>query len=151
MTAASAIAAIRSNVDSDEALKILRGYAGCGDARIERRLFYPYYHVVANGRLRWLFGERRLKLDCLIDARTGRASSADAPVVEQLEVSESERLVARNDATTAIAAARRYASHALSRGLKVLGNFNLDLRDAELVHRPFSELNESQVSPRGVG
>lgn len=139
------ISAMQEHVGDEQAAAIISRHTGGAAAAVERRVFYPYFHVPAHGRLRWLFGEKQVALDCLVDARTGTVSSADALRLERRKVSATESLPVQQDADSAISTARRYASHALARGFKVLGNFNLDVRDAVLVHRPFWIVRTEQL------
>lgn len=128
---------MRAALDSSAAVKRIAGLVEGAVAEAERRVFYPYYHFGARGRLRWLFGERRLEFDCLVDARTGRAASADALALDTLTVDDAEVLGATHEAVEAEPRARRYARHALGKGFRLLGDFNLELDCAGLVHRPY--------------
>ena len=103
----------------------------------ERRVFYPYYRFRIDASSRALWRTRHFATECLVDARTGRAATAEELRVLRQSVDSNEVLLATLDATRAHQVAMRYASHALSRSFKVVRNFGLQLTDAGIVHRPF--------------
>lgn len=131
------IDAMRASLTADHATKLVARLTGEPEVSIEQQIYYPFFHFAASARLRWLFGERRMCLDCLVDARTGRAASADALTIERIEAEPKACVAAVKDGQVAEKNARRYASHALGRSFRVLGNFNLELAPAVLVHRPY--------------
>ncbi len=104
---------------------------------IERRVYYPYIRYVVRGALRWLFGEREIRVDCLIDARTGRASTADEFAIEAVAAETADQLPARQSAGASRRLAERYTRHSLSRAYRVLTTFRLRADGGELVHRPY--------------
>lgn len=132
----SEIGVMRASLDRGAARSLVAELSG-GPAEIERRVYYPYFRFGVSGLLRWLFGSRTLRTECLVDARTGRASTADSLSVDRLMVVDEERLAAVKAPDEADRLARRYATHALGRGLRVLGNLHIQLDGGELVHRPF--------------
>lgn len=132
----SEIGVMRASLDGSAARSLVFALSGEA-AEIERRVYYPYFRFGVSGLLRWLFGRRRLRTECLVDARTGRASTADGLNVERLTVTAGERLAAARGPDEAARLARRYATHALGRGLRVLGNLHVELDGGELVYRPF--------------
>jgi len=140
------IDAMRASLTADDAVAAVARLIEDPDCRAERQLFYPYYHFAVTGRLRWLFGVRHMHIDCLVDARTGRAASADSLMLDHLQIDSRDRVSALKDGVEAESSARRYASHALGRSLRVLGNFNLALSRAALVHRPFWVVGAGAVS-----
>ena len=104
---------------------------------IERRVYYPYFRYVVRGALRWLFGKRAIRVDCLIDARTGRAATADEFDIESVPADSAERLPARHSAGESRKSAERYTRHSLGRACRVLASFHLRADQGELVHRPY--------------
>ena len=110
-----------------------------GGARpeIEGRVYYPYFRYVVRGALRWLFGRRPFEVDCLVDARTGRAATADSFVIETVRSEADSRLPVRQDPGTGRRQAERYTRHALGRAFRVLAGFRLQADEGELVHRPY--------------
>ena len=127
---------IRQGLATGAAVERVRQLCG-GSPMLERELLYPYYRFAANGRLRFLFGERKLNVDCLIDARTGHAATADAFDVVARHCEAEACLDAIRTPAEARRLAQRYATHALSRGYRIAANFNLQLVDRGVVHRPF--------------
>ena len=110
-----------------------------GGARpeIEGRVYYPYFRYVVRGALRWLFGRRPFEVDCLVDARTGHAATADSFVIETVSSEADSRLPVRQDPGAGRRQAERYTRHALGRAFRVLAGFRLRADEGELVHRPF--------------
>lgn len=107
------------------------------ETSIERRVLYPWYHIAISGRLRWLFGHRRIDFRCLVDARTGRAASTDELALDHVMPAAGEALDVLQDAGTARRAASRFASHVLGRRFRMLGHFDLRAGDVRVVHRPY--------------
>ena len=140
------IDAMRASLTADDAVAKVARLVEEPDSRIEQQLFYPYFHFAVTGRLRWLFGERHMHIDCLVDARTGRAASADALTLDRLQVRSGDCVDASQDRHGAETNARRYACHALGKSLRVLGNFNLALSAASLVHRSFWVVRAGELS-----
>ena len=130
------IGVMRESLDRYAACSLVCRLAD-GPAEIERRIYYPYFRFGISGLLRWLFGRRTLQTRCLVDARTGRASTADSLSLERRAAIEEDRLRGVTAPDEARRLARRYATHALGRGLRVLGNLHIDVDGGELVYRPF--------------
>jgi hypothetical protein len=135
---------MRASLDRGSARSLVSGLTG-DDAEIERRVFYPYFRFGVSGLLRWLFGRRRLRTNCLVDARTGRASTSDRLVLELLTVTDDERLRPVQAHDAAARQAHRYATHALGRSLRVLGDLDIELDEGGLVHRPFWIVRSGRV------
>jgi hypothetical protein len=130
------IRVMRSSVSAESAMRRVAGLLDA-EAAIERRVFYPWYHFNATGCLRSLFGRRRIEIDCLVDARSGRAASADALTLDRVLPAAGETLDAQQDIEASRRKAERYASHALGRRFRLLGRFDLRLDEPRLVHRPY--------------
>ena len=85
------IGVMRESLDRYAACSLVCRLAD-GPAEIERRIYYPYFRFGISGLLRWLFGRRTLQTRCLVDARTGRASTADSLSLERRAAIEEDRL-----------------------------------------------------------
>lgn len=128
---------MRASLDRRAARRLVDRLLGAGDARVERQVYYPYYRYAVSGQLRWLFGRRRVGTECLVDARTGRAATADAVRAERRRVADEHCLPVARPARDAGRSARRYATHALGRRFRLIANLRLRVSGGALLHRPF--------------
>jgi len=128
---------LRALLDERAAVTRVGALLDAADVQIERRVYYPYYHFAVQGELRWLFRRKRLRFDCLVDARTGHASSADPLDVERVATLSEGGLAVQQTPGEAARRARRYAQHAMGRGLRLMSNFNTRLEACGVVYRPF--------------
>ena len=134
----SELISMRSAFDERAILKRVAALdPGGAQPEIEGRVYYPYFRFVVRGALRWLFGRRVVRVDCLIDARTGRAATADDVSVETVSSDAASRLPVRQDPGAGRRQAERYTRHALGRAFRILAGFRLQADEGELVHRPY--------------
>lgn len=127
---------IRPCIDAAAAVDRVRELCG-GAAALERELLYPYHHFGVRGRLRSLFGAREVSAECLVDARTGHAATADAFTVVRRSCGDEGCLAPIVSATEARRRAERYSTHALGRAWRIAADFRLELTVHGIVHRPF--------------
>lgn len=126
----------RSEFDAAAAIERVRDLAG-GSPVLECQLLYPYFHFGISGRLQSLLGSRALAVECLVDARTGHAATADAFDADRVPCSDEVCLAATWSQADAARQARRYATHALGRAYRIAANLHLELSAHGIVHRPF--------------
>jgi len=131
------ISVIRQQVDAASALRSIDALAGAATASIERKMYYPYYRFKANCTVPTLFGRKMMTVNCLVDGVSGLGATsgafsidpatvpADAPL--QLAVSEGE----------AERAVRRTVSHQLSRKLRMIASFQVDIEPQSIVYKGF--------------
>ncbi len=132
------IRSMRSTLaEADVRERVAAMLPGEAASAIERRVYYPYFRYVVHGALRWLFGERPIRVDCLIDARTGRAATGDAVVIESVTADAKECLPVRQCAVAGRRQAERYTLHSLGRAYRILARFGLRADGGEVVHRPY--------------
>lgn len=124
-------------LDEGAAVSHVESLLGTGPARVERGVQYPYYHFIVSGSIRWLFSRKSLRFDCLVDARTGHAASADPMTTERARSLPDDCLSVQWSTSEAARQASRYAQHAMSRSLRLMSNFNTSLDERGLVYRPF--------------
>jgi len=128
---------MRPGLDAEAARQRVARLQDCAGACVERRVYYPFFRYGVSARVRWLFGHERLEFDCVVDARNGRAASADELTVDDLVVGDDECMRAVTGEADARHSAQRYAAHSLGKAMRMLGNFNLSLDARGLVHRPY--------------
>ncbi len=137
MSDCKSIALIRESLSSVDALRIVNAVAGAEVARIERRIYYPYFHFSAVCSARTLFGTKPISASCLVDGCNEAGATADPVVAEQSEVARDAILRSKIDARTAMNVARRFLIHTLGRRLRTIGNFNVNPEAQGLVRKAF--------------
>lgn len=131
------ISVIQEHTDSAAAREIAVKVTGDAFAVIERRLYYPYYRIDAKCRLPTLFGRRDWKVSCLIDGINKTCATTDPFAVRSIAVSVASILPYAVPADSARSVARRYLVHHLSRRLKVISAFDIELQNSWPVFRGF--------------
>jgi len=130
------VAVIRGQFDEGAAQRAVAAIAGA-DAEVERRVYYPYHwYRVAGSAPSW-FGRQPVSLGCLVDARSGMASTADEFEVLESTVPAADLLTPSKDSQDAERQAQRYVSHALGKGLRTISSFDLELDHCGVVYKAF--------------
>lgn len=100
-----------------------------------QKVYAPHYWFAASGTSPTLFGRRRFAVDCLVDALSGLAATADPFEVSKqtvdglvLRISVSERDAER--------AAKRRTLTNLAREFKTLADFGIELETRGLIYKP---------------
>ena len=137
MTKRETILQVRESLDANDALRIVNSIAGTVAACIERKIYYPYFWFSANCSTRTLFGKRSFSANCLVDGCNGLGATTDPFEVEESAVAGRAILATRTTGEMAEKSAKRYVSHNLSRGLKMIGHFNIDLESRGPVYKSF--------------
>jgi hypothetical protein len=137
MSKGETIIQVRESLEANDALRIVNSIAGTDAASIERKIYYPYFWFTANCSTRTLFGKRTFSANCLVDGRNGLGATTDPFEVEESAVAGRAILATRTTPEMAEKSARRYLSHNLGRGLKMIGNFNIDLESRGPVYKSF--------------
>ena len=137
MTELTPVTVIRERLGDADAMRAVADVVGSAKVAIERRLYYPFHWYRVSGSAPALFARRPLTLECLVDARIGQASTADPFAVVRDTVPAGALLPPERDSQDAEREARRYASHALGRGLRTIASFELELEHRGVVHKAF--------------
>jgi hypothetical protein len=137
MSKRETILQVRESLKADDALRIVNSIAGTVGASIERKIYYPYFWFSANCSTRTLFGKRPFSANCLVDGRNGLGATTDPFEVEESAVADRAIMATRTTTEMAEKSARRYLSHNLSRGLKMIGHFNIDLESRGPVYKSY--------------
>ena len=101
------------------------------------RIHVPYFWYRAAGSAPTPYGRRPFRIDCLVDARSGEASTSDPFDVVLGADREGDVLRRRVPVLAAQKSARRCVSNALCRKLRTLADFRLELKDRGVVHKTF--------------
>ena len=137
MSKRETILQVRESLEAADALRIVNSIAGTVAASIERKIYYPYFWFSANCSTRTLFGKRSFSANCLVDGRNGLGATTDPFEVEESVVAGRAILATRTISEGAEKSAKRYLSHNLSRGLKMIGHFNIDLESRGTVYKSY--------------
>ncbi len=137
MSKSTTISMIHESIDSSEALQIVNTVTGSNAARIERKVFYPYFRFSAACSAPTLFGSKAFSAVCLVDACNGVAATADPVVVQDASISTDKILIAKTDAREAQRTAQRFLTHQLGRRLRTIGDFAVGLEGHGLIYKAF--------------
>ena len=128
---------IRSSLGAAEAVRIVDSIAGTVSARIESRIYYPYYWFSADCATRTLFCKKSFSATCLVDGCNGLGATADPFVTDRLYAPVTAILNERADAACAVKSAHRNLTHNLSRRSKTIGSFDVVLKAHGLIYKSF--------------
>jgi hypothetical protein len=137
MTKRETISIIHESIDSGEALRIVNSVAGSNAARIERKVFYPYFWFSAACSAPTPFGSKAISAVCLVDACNGIGATSDPVIARDTSVPADALLIPKTDEGEAQRAAHRFLSHQLGRRLRTIGNFAVELEGHGLIHKAF--------------
>lgn len=137
MDSVSSVAVICEQVSAADAIDIVAAAGDMAAVRDASCIHYPYYWYRAHGSAPGLFGRRSLALDCLVDARSGIASTADPFAIERRRPVDAVQLAPRHSADDAICTARRCLAHSLGRRLRTIADFQLNLDVRGLVYKTY--------------
>ena len=130
------IALVRGPLDVRAAVDQF-GSVAAGEAVVTRKLCVPYYWYWATGSVPRVFGRQPFALDCLVEARTGIAATADRFEIDQAEVGNAAVLPARCSEAGAAGSAYRCVTNNLTRRARSLSDFNVTLEPRGVVHKAF--------------
>lgn len=133
----SPISAIQQQVDAASALRSIDTLAGAATASVERKMYYPYYRFTANCTVPTLFGRKAMTVNCLVDAVSGLGATAGDFSIAFATVSADALLQLAVSAQEAERAARRTISHQLSRKLRMIASFKMDIEPQSVVYKGF--------------
>lgn len=137
MNKTSRVPVICEQVSAAEAIEIAAAAGDMIGVRGATCIHYPYYWYRAHGSAPGLFGRRSLTLDCLVDARSGVASTTDRFTIEERRLADSVQLTARHSTDDARGAAQRCLAHSLGRRLRTIADFQLNLDECGLVYKTY--------------
>ncbi len=131
------LSVIRQQVDAATALCSIDALAGAASARIERKMYYPYYRFTANCVVPTLFGKKSMIVNCLVDGVSGLGATAGNFSVESATVPADVLLQLDVSASAAESAARKTVTHQLSRKLRMIASFQVDIEPQDIVYKGF--------------
>lgn len=131
------ISLIRPELGAADAVRVVSSIAGSQAARIERKIYYPYFWYSADCAARTLFGKKALSINCLVDGRGGLGATTDSFEVDKPTVPHEAIMGCRTGEAQARRSAQRFVTHNLGRGLKTVGHFDVALESRGLVYKAF--------------
>ena len=142
MTEQQSLSVIRQQVDAATALRSIDALAGAATASIERIMYYPYYRFTANCAVPTLFGRKTMTVNCLVDGVSGLGATASDFSIEPATVPAEMQLQLAVSAQDAERAAHRTISHQLSRKLRMIAAFQVDIEPQSIVYKGFLDRSE---------
>ena len=128
---------VRQQVDAASALRSIDALAGAATASIERKMYYPYYRFTAKCAVPTLFGRKTMTVNCLVDGVSGLGATASDFSIEPATVPADALLQLAVSAQEAERAAQRTISHQLSRKLRMIASFKMDIEPQSIVYKGF--------------
>lgn len=131
------VTTIRERIDGERAAAIVARVAPGHTVEASRRVYYPYRWYRFRCTAIWWLGRRSIEASCLVDARRGEAATSDRFERTRRTIAARELIDARVDDEQALATARTYVDHATTHGLRTLARRELELLEADSLHKPF--------------
>lgn len=137
MSDQTVIDSLAEQLTAQDARTLLAQVAGQVLAGEPRRVCYPYHRFQAQVSVPRLFGRHSVDVECLVDARTGVASTSDRFLVERRAVAVADILPLVQATDAAQLAARRCLAHSLTRRLRTLADFRVRPEYRGVVYKTF--------------
>lgn len=128
---------IDGEVGSSDAIRIATAATGDDNAFVERAVCYPYYWFEARCTLPSLAGRQAMSLTCLVDAINGIGATADEFQTKEEVIRAGDELAERIDDDEAAEIARRTISHTLSRKVRTIASFDVELEPCGVIHKRY--------------
>ena len=131
------IAVIRGQVDTKSALLRIQSMAGGAAVEVEGSVLYPYFRFTGEGTVPTMIGRKSISVECLVDGINGLGATADPFSTEQLAASDEVLLQTAITAATARRSAQRTVTHRLTRRLRTISAFDIQLEAAGTIYKRF--------------
>ena len=131
------LARIRGGIGRERAESLIASASGDWTPRTQACVLYPYFWFLFRCSARTVFGESRLEVSCLIDARTQVGATADAFELEHVDVPAAEVTDPHLDEAEAERLAERYVAYVVRNKRKALVAPKLEVLQHALVFKPF--------------
>ena len=128
---------IRERVDSTAALQNVVGMTDDIPAVIEGSVLYPYIGFTAQCSVPTMIGKKEICIDCLVDGVNGHGATADSFSTERMVASDEVKLQSTITDDEARRTAQRTVTHRLSKQLKMIAPFDVQLNAAGTVYKRF--------------
>lgn len=131
------IRAIVTDVDAAAAERAVRDASPGWAVHIERHLYYPFHWFHLRYSTRTLLGRSRLRVSCLVDARSRVCATSDAFELQTIDPSRADVLEARVDENEALAIAERYGGYVMRSRRRAFIAPEVEPLERALVHKPY--------------
>lgn len=128
---------IRECVDANAALDLVMTVATGEQATIGQKMYYPYFQYNGRCSVPGLFGRRTAEITCLVDAVNGLGATAGRFDVDRRYLPINELIDVAISGEEAVRIAQRTATHRLTRRLRVIAAFELELEPKGIIHKGF--------------
>jgi hypothetical protein len=128
---------IRECVDANAALDLVMTVANGEQATIGQKMYYPYFQYNSRCSVPGLFGRRTAEITCLVDAVNGLGATAGRYHVDSRHLPYSELIDVAISGEKAARAAQRTVTHRLTRRLRVIAPFDLELEPKGIIYKGF--------------
>ena len=136
---------IRESIDADAAIDLVAALSDHDSAHIEKKMYYPYFRFAGQCTVPALFGRRAMQINCLVDAVSGLGATADSYNVVQRHLRDGESINIGITAEQAERSAQRTVTHRLSRQMRVIAPFDLDLDTGGVVYKGYWIVSSGNV------
>ena len=131
------VVAIAGRLTPAQAESAVTSASGEWTSRARRRLYYPYFWFQLRYTVRTLLETSSVRMSCLVDTRTGLASTADPFELERVDGDAGEVMEPRLAEDEALRIARRYVAYVVRNRRKALIVPEVKVLERSLVHKPF--------------
>jgi len=131
------INSLKENISRSDALMAVSGSSGAFTPQVQKQLFYPYYWVHFQYRVKTILGERLLQAYCLVDLLNNQAATADEFQWEPRQEEEENILQPEVAEESALETARTYLLHSSIHTMKALLCPEKTILDQRLLYKPF--------------
>lgn len=133
----TAINSLPEHVTVQDARALIERETGRSTGDAPQQVSYPYHWFRAQPSVPRLFGRRQVDVSCLVDARTGIASTCDTFQPQSRNVDRRVVLSVTNSTATAERAARRCLTHSLAKRLRTIADFRVQPENLGVVFKTY--------------
>ena len=132
------ITSIPETITEDDANRIVMQYASGYNIQVQKKIYYPYFHVLFSYTVKTLFGRsRETKASCLVDLINNQASTTDKFEITEYRVQPENILEGDIDEEGALRTAKTYLTHASIHNSKVLFAPDSTILEKRFVYKAF--------------
>ena len=131
------VVAIAGCLTSAQAEGVDASASGEWTSRARSKIYYPYFWFHLRYATRTLLGYGSVRLSCLVDTRTGCASTTDPFELERVDANAATVMEPRLAEDDALRSAHRYGAYVMRHRRKALVAPEVTMLERGLVHKPF--------------
>ena len=138
------VVAIAGCLTSAQAEGVVASASGEWTSRARSKIYYPYFWFHLRYATRTLLGYGSVRLSCLVDTRTGCASTTDPFELERVDANAGVVMEPRLAEGEALRIAHRYTAYAVRNRRKALVVPEVTVLERCLVYKPFWIIDGTQ-------